>query len=60
MRINVAVRRRAVTRANEIITLARFATRTKGLAPNIIDFPSYRVILRSLSEQYYEGAQRYK
>lgn len=42
-----------ITCANEIITLAWFATGTKGSAPNIIDFPSYRVILCSLSEQQY-------
>lgn len=33
------------------------STGTKGSAPNIIDFPTYRVILCSLSEQYY-GAHR--
>jgi len=43
---------------NKIITLAtHFPTGTKDSAPNIIDFPSYRVILCSLSEQYY-GAHR--
>jgi len=42
-----------ITCANEIITLAWFATGSKVSAPNIIDFPSYRVVLCSLSERYY-------
>lgn len=51
---NVSIYTAVITCANEIITLAWFATGTEGSAPNIIDFPSYRVIfLRSLSEQYY-------
>lgn len=53
----------AVTHANGITALARsfsvpLLTGTKGRAPNIIDFPSYRVILRSLSEQHYGPAAR--
>jgi len=49
-----------MTRANEIITLAWFATGSKVSAPNIIDFPSYRVVLCSLSERYYGALQMAK
>lgn len=36
-----------VTRGMKLLRSLGFVTRTKGLAPNIIDFPSYRVIPRA-------------